>query len=263
MFEPNVIGDDTQTPSVPATGQGKDEKDVTMSRADFDSLNRQLTESRDSERYWSTAARSGRPAAVAEPEVEDNAAEFIDDEDLAIEEIAGDTTEAMIDEFAKKGVGALTRRGLITRADAVKIATEAAVKVSRELIGREVQKRDTDSRITKDFPELQDKKSELWIETARRYQEVVEIDPGALKSPAALYLAAKSAKEHLARTRSVEDDDSPEAERRHRSDSQDGRTRTRTRVAADDMIGPEAAAVIKGFGITADEFNGQRTKGRR
>jgi len=225
-------------------------------------LERQLNEAQESERYWAGLARSGGPK-TAEPEAdlvpEDDGSEFLTEDETP--PIEGDSPEKLIDEFAAEGVKALSKRGFITAKDAQRIAVETAMKVTQSMIGRERGKMDTDAKILGEFPDLKDQSSELFKETAKRYQRAVAMDPAAKKTPAALYLAAEAAKEAInARRRPRDEDDyEPETERRQRAASQDARPRGRSSSDdTDDMLGSEARQIIKAMGITEAEFKASR-----
>jgi|GEM_PF-5618232 len=259
-MEPDeVLGNEPPNPDVPAKGQGKDEY-VPLTRTEAESLRRERDEARESERYWSAHARgNGQQQQAAEPEAEDGS-EFYAEETPADDD---DTPEKLVDDFAATGVKALQKRGFITAADAQRLAVDTAVKVSREMINRERQKMGSDTKILADFPELKDEKSDLYKETAKHYQEAVAMDPSAVKSPAALYLAAKTARATLkakAAPRRDDDDDRPEPEsdRRARANSQDGRAKHRAEVEDDDMLGSEARSIVKSMGITEAEFKASR-----
>jgi hypothetical protein len=268
MFEPVIDNNDAPQPVVPS-GQG-DKDTVTMTRAEADSLRRERDEARESERYWAGLARGAKPAEPAgETEQEDlDTADFVSDD--ARGDLEGDTAEKLVEEFSTEGVGALKKRGFITAQDAQRLAVDVAAKVSRELIGRERQKLATDTQIMSEFGDLKDPNSDLFKETAKRYQKAVAMDPNAKKTPAALYLAADAARSYLdsKRPRSRRDDDEsdnrpePEDDRRRRADSQDARTRSRPEADTDDMLGDEARSIIKQMGITEEEFKAsQKTYG--
>jgi hypothetical protein len=273
-----VLERDIEQPVVPEKGQGKDDKggkDPVQER--IERLERRLAESEQSERYWAGIAKNGGGGRQAEPEEDDtpDASEFLEDDET--EELDGDTPEKLVDEFAATGVKALSKRGFITKADALKLATEAAIKVSRELIGRERVKMSSDQQLIAEFPELKDPKSDLYKETAKIYQQAVAMDPNAKKSPAVLLMAAKAAKLSLkpAPSRRDRDDDDDfeetESERRDRARSQDSRPRGRGDLDDhDDRLGDEARHIISGFGITEEEFKAaqkdtmrSRPRGRR
>ena len=282
MSTDEVIDNDPTTPAVPEKGQGKDET-VTISKAEFEGLRRERDEAQQGNRDWAAYVRRGPATPAEEPVREEDDSldpdQFVDsDAGMGVDD---DTPEKLVDEIAAQGTAAISKRGFITAAQAQKLAVSVAERVSRELIGRERQKITTDAQLMSEFPELRDPESDLFKATAVRYQRAVAMDPNAKKTPAALYLAADAARESLkarapARRRDDSGDDDrgnrePEDDRRRRADSQDSRPRGRAAVDdADDMLGDEARAVIKGMGITETEFaasrkqvNGDRPRGRR
>jgi hypothetical protein len=133
----------------------------------------------------------------------------------------------------------------------------------------------TDQQIMQEFPDLRNQQSELFVETAKRYQRAIAMDPNAKKTPAALYLAADAAREAIkgrtetatrtARANETEDD------RQARIDAQDNsRGRGRAEIDDSDYLGDEAKQVIKAFGLSDAEFKasqkettGGRSRGRR
>lgn len=260
-----VIDTDAKEAPLVPDGQGKDkgkEETVTISKSELASIRRESQERGEAATYWSGLHRNGngKQEERAEETNDDDARQFLDE--TAVDGIEGDTPEKLVDEFAAKGVAALKSRGFITAADAQKLAVETALKVSREMIGRERQKITSDAQLMTEFPELRDNTSELFKETAKIYQMAVTMDPNAKKTPAALYLAAKAAKAGMKPASRDRGDDrdrngdrEDEDDRRRRADSQDGRTRGRGDVDdRDDLLGEEAKQVIKAMGITEAEF---------
>lgn len=280
-MEDDVLGNEPNQPSVADKGAGKDE--VTISKAELDSLRRERDEARQSERDWANMARRNNAPAPQPVVEEEEGLDPADYTDIDEPQVKGDTPEKLVDDLAAEGAAALGKRGFITAADAKRMAVEIAAKVTRELIGRERSKMASDATIMAEFPDLKDQKSELWAETAKRYQRAVAMDPNAKKTPAALYLAAEAARESLkaknaGRRREDDDDDDnyrgerePEEDRRRRADSQDARPRGRQ--AADDMedmLGSEARQIAKAMGVSDAEFKAsrkelgdQRPRGRR
>jgi hypothetical protein len=260
-------------PGVANGGQGHGgAESITISKAELDAIRREATEARQASQYWAEyARRGGQPQAQPQEEQqpEDEAGEFVD----AVEDptIEGDTPAKLIDEFAAKGTAALKARGFITAADAYKLAVDVASKVSQGMIGKAQARMSTDQKIMTEFPELRDQGSDLFKETAKRYQAAVAMDPRAKSTPAALYLAAQAAKEALGRTQrpNPADDYDPEQERRDRIAAQDGRQRVPTQRQDDDMMGDQAREVARMMGISDDEFKrarkelGVRRGGRR
>lgn len=254
----DVLNRDTETPVVPDKGQGKDDKgQKDQSTERIERLERELSETRDSERYWAGIAKNGGNGRAADkPEADTpDASEFVDGKDGA-DGIDDDTPAKMVDELAASGTAALKKRGFITAADAKKMAAEVAVKVANTLIGRERGKITTETKLMSDFPELADKTSELYKATAKNYQEACALDPNAKTSQAALYLAAKAAKASMKPAdRNSNDDDESEEDRRDRARSQDSRPRGRGVVDdRSDSLSDEDRQTIKCFAITEAEF---------
>jgi hypothetical protein len=280
MEQPDdVLGNEPQQPAVPDKGQGKDDT-VTIPRSEWEATRREREELQRSNEDWASHFRRGGAAPAAEPagETEDGLdPEGFVDAELDEPAVKGDTPEQFVDAIAAQGAKAIADRGFVSKAEAQRIAVQVAERVSRELIGREQRKMSTDTQILGEFPELRDQKSELFIETAKRYQRAVAMDPNAKKTPAALFLAADAARESLnarkaPRSRDGEDDDSGrsgperEPERRQRAASQDSRPKGRQEIDDfDDMLGREAQQVIRAMGITPDEYKASRreTLGRR
>src|ERR1035441_856959 len=261
MPELNGAGDGATTPLVADKGQGKDET-VSISKADLAALTRDRDEARQSEKAWADFHRSGAGTRTApEPIVAElpSPDEFADPEGAAVEAIENDTPEKMVDDLAAHGVAALSKRGFITAADALKLAKQVAIEVSSGIVDRRVAKMGTDQQIMQEFPDLRNQESELFQETAKRYQRAIAMDPNAKKTPAALYLAADAAREAIkgrtdAKTRETRANESDD-DRRARIDAQDGRARGRGAVDDDsDFLGDEARQVIKAFGLTDAEF---------
>lgn len=233
---------------------------VTISKAELESLHRNLRETQESERTWANLARRGaqpEPVAVVEEVVGLNPSDYMDED--AADGIADDTPEKAVADFASKGAKAMADRGFVTAKQAQEMAVRAAEKVTRELIGQERQKITTDAQIFQKYPDLNDPNSELFKETRIRFQEAVAFDKGAAKTPAALMLAARAAKEHLDHKKAIaprEDDDfEAETDRRTRAASQDGRAKGRDSVEdPDDTMGSQAKAVAKAMGISDVEF---------
>lgn len=268
MEDDQVISQgDANQPGVPDKGQGNKDDYVPLTKDQEASLRRELGESRQSEQAWANFHRNGGANRTAAEPVN----ELPDPREFEVEGetqpgIEDDTPEKLVNDFAATGVAALSKRGFITAADALKLARQEAIKISQEMIGRNNQKSAADQRIVNEFADLKKPDSELFKATALIYREAVEMDPGAAKTPAALFLAAKAAKAQLAsakRDRAADDQPGDAGEtaddRRRRADSQDGsRSRGRADSAADDMLGAEAREIIKGFGISEAEFKEQR-----
>ena len=257
-----VIREDAEQPVVPAEGQGKDDK-VTIDKSQFESLQRELREAKQSEQAWARIARNGNAPLAEQPVVEEDeldTEQFVDADAADVPD--DDTADKMVADIAAEGAKALSKRGYVTAAQAQRIAVEAAKAVAKEVVGRRERAITTDAKIMNKFPELRDQKSELFKETAARFQEAVDLNPKSAKDPGALYLAAKSAKEFLdaknpPRRRSDEDFED-ETDRQLRARSQDHRPTGRVEIDDDDFLGNEAKQVIAGMGITDEQFKASR-----
>ena len=274
MEDLDVLGNEAITPGVADKAQGDKDGNVSISRAELEGLRRDRDEARQSERDWANMARRGG-GREAEPRVTETETRL--DPNAFVEAgedgLADDSPEKLVDDLAAQGTKALAARGYVTRKEAERLAVGTAERVTRELIGQERQKMGTDAQFASDFPELRacmndpqkQKDSALWQETAKIYQKAAAMDPGALKTPAALYLAAEAATERLkarAPRAGNEQGEEPEEDRRQRSASQDGRTRTRVATVDDDMMGAQAKQLAKAFGVTEAEYKASREEVR-
>lgn len=259
--------DNADRPNVPP-GQGggtNDNEKVTLTKAELDSLNRRLDEAQHDAKYWAGIAKTGAGAVGHEPAGEVEEELNLDTTDLLDPDsptglLPDDTPEKLVDEIASHGVEALRRRGFISKAEAERIAvdkaTEVAARVTREIVGQERTKVVSDNKLLGDFPDLRNPQSELFKETAAIYREAVAMDPAAKKTPAALYLAAKAAKQIIDARGGGEQ----EQERLDRINAQDGRTRGRQSATSDDLLGPEASTIIQQMGITEAEYKAEQAK---
>lgn len=272
---PELAIDDVTHSGAPAAGAGKDpaagkEETVSISKTELEALRRDRDEARASERTWADMARrnaGGQPTATVEEPEEELAldeSEFLDP-DAPTGLLPGDTPEKLVEDIAKEGVNALRKRGYISAAEAEKIAvrksTQVARTIAREVVNTERQKMVSDNQLLTTFPDLKNHDSELFKETAKIYREAVEMDPSAKKTPAALYLAAKAAKQIIdARGggggRGA--DDESEEDRLERVNAQDGRTRGRREAEDDDMMGDQAKEVARMMGVSEEAYKTEK-----
>jgi hypothetical protein len=244
-------------------GKGKDADTETISKSELTALRRQLSEAQNSERFWADRARAnGKPAEAEEEKDPDD------------EEEPDEALDTLVDEFSTQGIKALQKRGVVTKRQTVQIAERIANKVARQIIGQERQRTTTDQTIMGEFPELKDGNSELYKQTRIELKKLVDLDPGAAKSPIALYSAAATAKATLAakaaapsrRGRGEERYDyegsgseDEEAARRLRTDSQgSSRGRGGREATNDDSLPPQARQVLAG--MFPDQTDEERAK---
>jgi hypothetical protein len=245
----------------------KEPETVSIPKAEWERVQRQVTELTESERYWATRARGGD-----EPEAEE---EEIDTKSL-VPEVTGndDVDEAIFNDPDKwtdaisKGPAAIEK--FIKKAGYLKAdeVAQIAVRAARQEVQTATQRFTSDNAILSQFPELRDKNSELWKETAKNLQEMVGIDKNAAKTPAALFAAAKLAKATLGQKQPARDrggrfagdddvyDRYDEDERRARVDAQGGSRSRRGGEPDDDqdMLGPDLKQMCKDMGVSEADF---------
>jgi protein-tyrosine-phosphatase len=262
-------------------GQEKQEQKpetVTISKAEFDRMQRETQEARQSERFWADRARGNGNGHAAAPQITEEE-EPIETADLLPKPKkvtgAGDVDEAIFNDPDKwleaiakgpKAIEALVKKQGYVNAEEV---AEIASKVAKRTVDVERGKINTDARLMNAFPDLADNKSELFKATAEEYQELIAFDPSAQKSPATLFAAAKAAKARLAAAAPKRKDDEDyeetydrvETNRRRRVEAQDGsRAGRAARDEDSDSMGPQAKQIAKMMGITEDEFKAEKKK---
>ncbi len=265
METAEVTHDGAPPSNVSDKGQGgKKDETVTIPKAQWEAVQRERDEAKQSERFWASKAKP-----TPEPEPEED--EPIETDDLVPAVTGNDgADEAIFNDPDKwtdaisKGPAAveafLRKSGYVTARE----AAEIAVKAARQTVQVERQKMTTDAQILGEFPELKDDDSELFKATSKELKALFKIDPNFARTPAALYAAARAAKAGLKpapKPRNEDDGDDDydryedEQDRRRRADSQDTtRSRGRPEVEDDDMLGPEAKEVMRQMGISREEF---------
>jgi len=220
-------------PDAPKAGDGADKgkpkEEPTVSKKEYDALKKQNEELAESERYW-----AGQAKARPKPETDDT-----DDEPDQQDDAAGkpditddDTPEKFTDELSTKGMQALIKRGVLTRKEAESLFRKVAAEEAEKVVGRAVRHLSTDAQMVREYPDLNDAKSPLFKKTGEVFQEMVAEDPALKKSPAALKLAARTAKlqldlesrqnGHETRDRDTDDDREQSRDRQRRIDAQNG-----------------------------------------
>lgn len=270
MLEEDVIREDAADEQVsqkeqPVEKKGKEPETETISKSELASIRRERDEARASEKYWADRARGQKEEREQKPVVEEDP----DDPDPA--------NETFVDDLSTQGLGALTKRGIPTMKGVREMIRTEATKIARQIasetVGQAAQKATTESRIMTEFPELGEPESDFYKAVAAEMRVLVKLDPGAAKSPTALYAAARAAKATLgakapARRSSRDEEDrydyqgtnDEEDQRRLRADSQ-GATRgrgSREVLEDDDALSSQDREVISRMGITPKEFADQK-----
>lgn len=185
--------DDEKPPVVEKAPPAKTdvEKQLDSLRKDFESLEKRNKELSDSEKYWADRARGAAPVVQQDDD---------DDEDtLPANPFEGEKPEALLDDLTQKGLEALYKRGVPTRAE----LAEAAKNIKNEVMAAVNQKlavnqkhNAVDQELAK-YPELKDPNTPLFLETQRYFRRMVERDPSIKDQPNTLLSAVEFAKEKL------------------------------------------------------------------
>lgn len=182
---------------------------------------------RDAE-YWAGIAQRGQtrgPELVAE--------EVIDPE-------PEETAEALLDDISTLGAKALAKRGYVKMSDVEKFVDS---KIS-ETVEQVTAGGQFDSMLNREFPELADTKSPLFIRTQQHYREMIQQAPESKGSKVALLSAAKLAKIELAtESRNVADTEEERLERIHQ---QGGKNRRPADGDRDEFrMSPQASQIVQ------------------
>lgn len=235
---------------------------ITLTKDEYASLQRQLNETRESEKFWATKARGAQPQAE-EPEEEEIDTNGLvpevtgnDDIDQAIFEDPDKWTEAI--SKGPKAIGQYIKTlGLVSGAE----AAEIAIKAARQEIQGAVRGMQADSKLVGDFSDMRDPNSDLFKAAAPIYKQLVELN-GGKQTTALLYAAAGQAKATLAaKAPKPKREDDPyerydEEDRQARADAQ-GARRGKSAPVEDDSyseLGPEALAICKQMNISTEDY---------
>lgn len=188
-------------------GKGKDKgsDDVAALRAQIDGLTRKQAELEAANRYWEQRLGAGSRAADPDDDGEEPEDEGEDD--------PADDGNAF-DDFSKKGIEALVKRGVLTKKAAAELIEKQARRIVREVVTHETNKLRADGELYDKYPELKDLKSDHAKLTAQYFQEAIRKDRSAAKSSWALEMAAARAKAELEAKTAANRREEPEARRR-------------------------------------------------
>lgn len=255
------------TPPQPA--KGKEPETVTIPKAEWERSQRETTELRESEKYWSQRARGGK-----EPEPAD-ADEDVDTTGLVPAVTGNEDVDEAIFENPEKWTDAITKgpkaiEAFMRKAGYInsKEVAEIAIKAARQVVTGTVQGMQSDAQIMADFPDMKNNgadgttPSELFKLARPIYQKLVAMN-GGKQSSALIYSAAAQAKAVLdaKAPKPKPADEDPydrydEQERRDRADAQGARRGRSAPVEDDDAgsLGPEAKAICVQMGIKEEDF---------
>lgn len=170
-------------------------KEDKQAAKDAAALQSRIRELEAESRFWAEKAQSDKPA---EPKKADAPDEL--DALLAEAGVDGDTAASLLDELGEKGVAALEKRGLVTKAQLKQILNAAMTKMEAKATSIAADRVDgaksqltAEAKLLKDFPDLADESSDFAKETAREFAAMVADDPGLKNSYGALRAAARMA----------------------------------------------------------------------
>ena len=177
-----------------APASARSEEGEKANPKDIAALRSRIAELENSERYWAEKAKSAAPAP--EPKKDDQPDEL--EALLASAGVDDDTAAGLLDDIGEKGVAALEKRGVVTKAQLAKILgavekrmeAKAAALADTRVNGAKDQL-SAEAKLLKDFPDLADDKSEFAIAVGREFAAMVADDPSLKNSYGALRAAAR------------------------------------------------------------------------
>lgn len=184
-------------------GKGKEKgDDVTELRRQIETLTKKQAELEAANAYWER-----RLAGNREPEPEP------DDEEPEEDDERPDD-ENVFDDFSKKGIEALVKRGVLTKRAAKELIEKQARRIVREVVTKETEKLRADGELYDKYPDLKNLESEHAKLTAQYFQMAIRRDKSAATSSWALEMAAARAKAELDAQSASKRREDPEARRR-------------------------------------------------
>ncbi len=184
---------------------------------------------------------------------------------VAVDDSYLDDPAAFIEALSTKGSKAiaayLKREGLITRAEAEEIAQKSA----RGAVAAAKKSIQQDTRLLSSHPELNDESTPMYKLTGEIYRDMVRDDPSMKDSPAALNLAARTAKAELkSKEKAADPGDDDETKRLDRIKAQSGDRGRRSSAAfqGDDDAAPdsETLRMLKTMGVKPEDFKAEKKR---
>lgn len=198
----------------PKPEKTEEKPDLKALQDEIENLKTRATRAEQDRDYWAGRARRPEPTAPkAEPK---------EPPKQTPNPYAKETPEQLIDALAKEGFSALSKRGLMTKDEVAEMLRE-----QREGIEEHVETVRADAtfeqRLASEFPEIVAESNRikageapsdpLWIESARIYREMVEVEPSLEHKKSTLLLAARQAKQLLEKHGAAGDDGDPKPSR--------------------------------------------------
>jgi hypothetical protein len=211
-------------PPVPAVGQDppKDDKgdDAKAIREELRSLRARVTEAETDSRFWREQAKSPAAAAAKDEEPEED--------DVKID---GDLVDIISSGDAKLIRDTFKKMGFVGKAE-----VDAAIKRTREEIGQK-------SQMFREYPDLENPKSDFFKETDREYRALSEKYPRLVGTDELIAMAADRVK-----ARSASSSDEDEDERAERIERQSGdRSRKQNGKEKDNQLNKSQMSIVDRF----------------
>lgn len=183
---------------VDGDGGKRDSKTVTLSAKEYREMQQRIREKETEEAYWRGKAEAkGRRGADDDDGDEDpapsrttgkKAAAAVEDED----------DEDLLDKISKQGTKALRGAGFVRLSEVESLIEERATAIARREAGSTVKQATdalhSDAQLIRQYPELNDPKSEFSRRVGEEVRELVAADKSLAKSPAVIAMAAKIVK---------------------------------------------------------------------
>lgn len=213
---------DEQPESAPEQKPAAKEPDpLAEMRDELRSLRTRVSEAENDARFWRTKASGEAPKEEGENDGDDEPS------------VTDDLLETFSSGDAKRVAKVLKEMGFVRQADVEKAITNTRKEISSQ------------GQLYKTYPDLADSESEFFLETAKRYNQLVQDEPSLKKSPKTIEIAARltAAELGVSETPSRRDDDG-DYERASRVARQSG-DRGRGSRAAKGSDGPSELSAVQ------------------
>jgi hypothetical protein len=206
-----------------------DKDDLKAIREELTSLRHRVRESDGLAQYWAEQAKAGHRAPAREKVVEEPV----------------DLTEAIASGDNNKIRQAVKKLGFVSEDEVNQRVNSATrlVRIETELLG--------------EFPDLKDKKSDMFLKTQERYAELVSEDPEMKNRPVTMRTAARLAAAEIKGTADKETDRQERVARQ----SGDRGTRTKRSEGSSDELSPLQKRIVDQMGITEEGYRKRANAG--
>lgn len=252
-------------------------KTVTLSRKEYDELQRKAREIETENAYWkgraeaTNSGKRGREADEGDEDEDDAPARSSKFSKAAKPE--DDDPEEFLKDVNKRGLAAIRARGFVSREEVEELVREQAAKIAAKEAMQQVQRATealhTDAELIAQYPDLRKADSEFSQRVAREVQAMVKADRQLGKSSAVIAAAARAVSAEMKLEERSKKAETDSRERRIAKQAPGGSSRRGERDSdGDDYLTPLQRQVLgpamKAFRISEREFRDEkaRLKGR-